>query len=380
MRSSRVLSHPVVTSVRGLYSRRLLPSTSPLLVLPHAVNTAKLSISTSLITRAHTTIFSPNTTPTIHITSRKHPIQQAKMSTGQKTSGPEGNKLFTRNHLFDLTGKVALVTGGGTGIGLMATQALASNGAKVYITSRNQSKLDNTVQIYGQNVPGSIIPIVADVTKKSDIDKLYKEIESKESALDILVNNAGVSSAAFEVESDSAQDMKASLFDDASADFEDWTETYRTNVAAVFYVAASFLPLLQKSTDKQHGWSGTVINISSISGMIKKSQHHFSYNASKAATIHVNRMLAEEIASNGLKIRVNSIAPGVFPSEMTTKEPADEEQKSEIPKEKYADKVIAGRPGRDEDMASTVLFFACNQYLNGQTLAVDGGYTLAAGM
>ncbi|KAI3550064.1 short chain dehydrogenase [Colletotrichum abscissum] len=302
------------------------------------------------------------------------------MSTGQKTSGPEGNKLFTRNHLFDLTGKVALVTGGGTGIGLMATQALASNGAKVYITSRNQSKLDNTVQTYGQNVPGSIVPVVADVTKKSDIDKLYKEIESKEPALDILVNNAGVSSAAFEVESDSAQDMKASLFDDASADFEDWTETYRTNVAAVFYVAASFLPLLQKSTDEQHGWSGTVINISSISGMIKKSQHHFSYNASKAATIHVNRMLAEEIAFNGLKIRVNSIAPGVFPSEMTTKEPADEEQKSEIPKEKYADKVIAGRPGRDEDMASTLLFFACNQYLNGQTLAVDGGYTLAAGM
>ncbi|KAK1730013.1 short-chain dehydrogenase [Colletotrichum acutatum] len=302
------------------------------------------------------------------------------MSTGQKTSGPEGNKLFTRNHLFDLTGKVALVTGGGTGIGLMATQALASNGAKVYITSRNQSKLDNTVQTYGQNVSGSIIPIVADVTKKSDIDKLYKEIESKESALDILVNNAGVSSAPLEVESDSAHDMKASLFDAESADFEDWTETYRTNVAAVFYVAASFLPLLQKSTDKQHGWSGTVINISSISGMIKKSQHHFSYNASKAATIHVNRMLAEEIASNGLKIRVNSIAPGVFPSEMTTKEPSDEEQKSEIPKEKYADKVIAGRPGKDEDMASTVLFFACNQYLNGQTLAVDGGYTLAAGM
>ncbi|OHE99350.1 short chain dehydrogenase [Colletotrichum orchidophilum] len=302
------------------------------------------------------------------------------MSTGQKTSGPEGNSLFTRNHLFDLSGKVALVTGGGTGIGLMATQALASNGAKVYITSRNQAKLDNTVQTYGQNIPGSIIPIVADVTKKSDIDKLYKDIASKESSLDILVNNAGVSSAALEVESDSAQDMKASLFHADSADFEDWTETYRTNVAAVFYVAASFLPLLQKSTDAHHGWSGTVINISSISGMIKKSQHHFSYNASKAATIHVNRMLAEEIASNGLKIRVNSIAPGVFPSEMTTKTPSDEEQKSELPKDKYADKVIAGRPGRDEDMASTVLFFACNQYLNGQTLAVDGGYTLAAGL
>ncbi|GKT45898.1 rhamnolipids biosynthesis 3-oxoacyl-[acyl-carrier-protein] reductase [Colletotrichum spaethianum] len=303
------------------------------------------------------------------------------MSTDQKTAGPEGNKLFTRNHLFDLTGKVALVTGGGTGIGLMATQALAANGAKVYITSRNQDKLDNTAKTYGgENVAGEIIPIQADVTSKADIDKLFKEISSKEDCLDVLINNAGVSSGAVDVESDSAEDMKATLFDSESSNFEDWTDTYRTNVAAVFYVAASFLPLLQKSTDTRPGWSGTVVNISSISGMIKKSQHHFSYNASKAATIHVNRMLAEEIASNGLKIRVNSIAPGVFPSEMTTKEPADGQQKSAIPKEKYADKVPAGRPGKDEDMAATVLFFACNQYLNGQTLAVDGGYTLAAGL
>ncbi|GJC85545.1 rhamnolipids biosynthesis 3-oxoacyl-[acyl-carrier-protein] reductase [Colletotrichum liriopes] len=302
------------------------------------------------------------------------------MSTGQKTAGPEGNELFTRSHLFDLTGKVALVTGGGTGIGLMATQALAANGARVYITSRNREKLDNAVKTYGQNIAGEIIPVQADVTSKADIDKLFKEIESKEKSLDVLVNNAGVSSGAVEVESDSAHDMKSSLFDSESSNFEDWTDTYRTNVAAVFYVAASFLPLLQKSTEIHGGWSGTVINISSISGMIKKSQHHFSYNASKAATIHVNRMLAEEIAANGLKVRVNSIAPGVFPSEMTTKEPADEQQKSAIPKDKYADKVPAGRPGKDEDMAATVLYFACNQYLNGQTLAVDGGYTLAAGL
>ncbi|TDZ18101.1 Rhamnolipids biosynthesis 3-oxoacyl-[acyl-carrier-protein] reductase [Colletotrichum sidae] len=298
----------------------------------------------------------------------------------QKTAGPEGNELFTRSHLFDLTGKVALVTGGGTGIGLMATQALAANGAKVYITSRNSEKLDNTVETYGKNIAGEIIPIQADVTKKDDINKLVEEISSREKCLCILVNNAGVSSSPIEVESDDAHDMKKSLFDSESSNFEDWTDTYKTNVAAVFYTAASFLPLLQKSTEHHPGWSSTIINISSISGMIKKSQHHFSYNASKAATIHVNRMLAEEIASNGIKIRVNSIAPGVFPSEMTTKKPADDDQKSDIPKEKYADKVPAGRPGKDEDMAATVLYFACNQYLNGQTLAVDGGYTLAAGL
>ncbi|KAF9871939.1 short-chain dehydrogenase [Colletotrichum karsti] len=296
-----------------------------------------------------------------------------------KTAGPEGNTLFTRDHLFNLTGKVALVTGGGTGIGLMATQALAANGAKVYITSRNRDKLTNTVETYGKNVPGEIIPIQADVTNKDDIRKLVDEISAREKCLCILVNNAGVSSSPVEVESDDAHDMKKSLFDGEKADFADWTDVYKTNVAAVYYVAASFLPLLQKSTDLHDGWSSTIINISSISGMIKKSQHHFSYNASKAAAIHVNRMLAEEIASNGVKIRVNSIAPGVFPSEMTTKESSDDAQKSELPKEKYA-KIPAERPGKDEDMAATVLFFACNQYLNGQTVAVDGGYTLHAGL
>ncbi len=90
-------------------------------------------------------------------------------------------------------------------------------------------------------------------------------------------------------------------------------------------------------------------------------------------------MLAAEIVENGHKIRVNSIAPGVFPSEMTAEE-SDEYQKSHIPSEKYAKKVAAARPGRDVDMAQTVLMFAANQYLNGQTLAVDGGYTLSAGL
>lgn len=86
-----------------------------------------------------------------------------------------------------------------------------------------------------------------------------------------------------------------------------------------------------------------------------------------------------EKVSNGLKIRINSLAPGVFPSEMTT-EGSDQDQKSHIPAEKYAEKVPARRPGRDEDMAQAVLFFAANQYLNGQNVAVDGGYTLAAGL
>ena len=89
-------------------------------------------------------------------------------------------------------------------------------------------------------------------------------------------------------------------------------------------------------------------------------------------------MLAHEVASSGLKIRINNIAPGVFPSEMTALS-SDEKQKITIPKEKYEQKVPAGRPGKEEDMACAILFAAANQYLNRQTVVVDGGYVLAAG-
>lgn len=157
--------------------------------------------------------------------------------------------------------------------------------------------------------------------------------------------------------------MSKNLFDDENATFDDWTDTYRTNVPQLFFMTTAFLPLLQKATEQHYGYSGTVINISSISGIVKTSQHHYAYNASKAAAIHLTHMLASEVAGNGLKIRINSIAPGVFPSEMTAGDSKDN-QKSEIPKDKYS-KVPAQRPGKDEDMANAILFAATNQYLNG---------------
>jgi NAD(P)-dependent dehydrogenase (short-subunit alcohol dehydrogenase family) len=261
----------------------------------------------------------------------------------------------------------------------MATQALAVNGAKVYIVGRTEEKLDRVAETYGKDIAGEIIPIVGDITKKDSIASLVKEIESKEQSLSILINNAGIAGNTFTTEVSSADEFKKNLFDDKESTFEDWTDVYRTNVPQIFFMTTAFLPLLQKSTESQHGYSATVINISSISGLVKTAQHHFAYNASKAATIHLTRMLASEIASNGLKVRVNSIAPGVFPSEMTAGESGDN-QKSHIPKEKYAEKVPASRPGNDKDMGAAILFAATNQYLNGQTVVVDGGYTLAAGL
>jgi len=140
----------------------------------------------------------------------------------------------------------------------------------------------------------------------------------------------------------------------------------------------AFLPLLEASTKHHHGYSGCVINISSISGIVKTAQHHFAYNASKAAVIHLTKMMGWEIASNKIKVRVNSIAPGVFPSEMTADE-SDDKQKSHLSKEKFEDKVPAQRPGRDQDLAQGFLYVAANQYVNGQTLVIDGGYVLQAG-
>lgn len=273
---------------------------------------------------------------------------------------------------------VALVTGGGSGIGLMAAQALAVNGSKVYITGRTGEKLERVAELYNKDIPGQLIPITSDITNKASIDKLVKDISSKESALDILINNAGISTGHHSAEHQSSHELRKSLFEDETGDIGAWDDTFRTNVTQLFFTTTAFLPLLQKSSEKQHGWSSTVINITSISGIVKVSQNHFAYNASKAAAIHLTKMLAHEITSSSLRIRVNNIAPGVFPSEMTARE-SDDKQKSSLPKEKLEGLAPAARPGKEEDMASAVLFASTNQYLNGQTVAVDGGFILAAG-
>jgi NAD(P)-dependent dehydrogenase (short-subunit alcohol dehydrogenase family) len=288
------------------------------------------------------------------------------------------NQDFKLEKLFDVSGKVALVTGGGTGIGLMTTQALATNGARVYICGRTEEKLERVAEIYGNDISGEIIPVTADVSKKADIKKLVQEISSKEKCLCILVNNAGIALNTQQTEASSVEEMKENLFDDKDETFEMWTDTYRTNVPQIFFMTTAFLPLLQAAHQHNDNFSGTVINISSISGIVKTAQHHFAYNASKAAAIHLTSMLANEVTTNGLKIRINGIAPGVFPSEMTAGD-SNEKQKSHIPREKYESKVPARRPGEDRDMANAILFAATNQYLNGQTVAVDGGYILSAG-
>jgi NAD(P)-dependent dehydrogenase (short-subunit alcohol dehydrogenase family) len=206
----------------------------------------------------------------------------------------------------------------------MATQALAVNGAKVYIVGRTEQKLENVVKTHGQNIAGEIISLAADVSQRSEISRLVKEIESRGNHLCISINNAGIAGNTQETEAKTAEGMKKNLFDNESSTFDDWTSTYRTNVAQLFFMTTAFLPLPQKASEAERGYSSTVINISSISGIVQSAQHHFGYDACKAAAIHLTKLLASEVANNGLKIRINSIASGVFPSELTADESGED--------------------------------------------------------
>ena len=234
------------------------------------------------------------------------------------------------------------------------------------------------METYGKNISGQIIPLIGDITDKKEIEGLVKQIESKEKYLDILINNAGINATGkITAAGENAEEFRDNLFHSDGQQFDNWTAEYSTNVSQIYFMTGAFLPLLARAAEQQHGWSGTVINITSISGIVLQSQGHFSYNASKAAAIHLTKMLASEISNKGVKIRINSIAPGVFPSEMTAGESGDD-MKSELPKDSKAH-LPSGRPGKDTDMANAILFAATNQYLNGQIVPVDGGYLLKFG-
>merc|ERR1711964_311501 len=282
-------------------------------------------------------------------------------SKARNTSTMAKTENLRADRLFDVKGHVCVVTGGGTGIGLMATQALAANGAKVYITGRRMEALENAAKSHEPSLGGEIIPVgPCDVSKK-------------EKYINVLVCNAGISGPKAEPESENATELKEALFKGES--FQEWSDTYNTNVSAVYFTTVAFLPLLQAGRESFGHLSASVIVISSMSGIMRHAQGHFSYNAAKGATVHLSKLMSYEFKKAG--IRVNSIAPGYFPSEMTTKE-SDEDQKSGIPDEKMKEKghVPAQRAGSDEEMAQGIIFLAKNKYVNGEIIAIDGGVLL----
>ncbi|PSS05259.1 hypothetical protein BD289DRAFT_419868 [Coniella lustricola] len=285
---------------------------------------------------------------------------------------------FDVKNLFSVKDWICVVTGGGTGIGLMATQALAANGAKVYITGRRVEALENAAKHHNPEFSsgGSIIPLgPCDVRKKSDLEKIVTELREQrgEKHINLLVCNAGVAGPKAEPEEEDAEDLKKKLWENENV--EDWQDTFETDVTSVYFTTVAFLPLLQASMEPKgplERFTSSVITISSMSGLMRHAQGHFAYNTAKGATVHLSKLMSSEFLQTG--IRVNSIAPGYFPSEMTVKS-SDDRQKSHMPQEKIEEKghVPAMRGGRDEEMGMLVLFLAKNSYVNGEIIAIDGG-------
>ncbi|EMD86210.1 hypothetical protein COCC4DRAFT_135767 [Bipolaris maydis ATCC 48331] len=294
-----------------------------------------------------------------------------------RNMGKASNEDLKGSRLFDVSHITALVTGGGTGIGLMITQALVANGAKVYITSRRDEVLKKTEEVYNTG-PGQIIPIQADVSEKDDVKRLYDEMCQKEpKGIQLLINNAGIARDENTKFSSNGQpnmeDAQAISDHFLKSQPEQWADTMKTNVGSIYWMSMTFLPLLAKGGSVTPGYSSQVINVSSISGYMKGSSNgQFAYASSKAAATHLSRMLATTFM--GTKVRVNTIAPGVFPSEMTTGS-SDEDNKSRMDSEMSNP---AGRPGADTDMAATVLMLAGpgGVFYNEQVLYPDGGSTL----
>jgi NAD(P)-dependent dehydrogenase (short-subunit alcohol dehydrogenase family) len=230
------------------------------------------------------------------------------------------NAKFIVKNLFDVEDWVCVVTGGGTGIGLIIAQAFANNGAKVYITSRRQDVLEHTSKQWGSSLAhpkGKLIPVTCDVTSKDSIKKLLQEISKQEDHIDLLVNNSGISEGQSDVEKgdQSVRDLAMELFGE---DQGSWENVYRANVIGCFFTTTAFLPLLHAASLTKSQHTGSVINITSMSGITRTTQHQYKYNVSKAAAIHLSTLLAQEFRRMAVQVRVNNIAPGIFPSEMTS--------------------------------------------------------------
>ncbi|KAI9656937.1 MAG: hypothetical protein M1831_004485 [Alyxoria varia] len=296
-----------------------------------------------------------------------------------RSSSSNNSDHFKNDRLFDVSHVKAIVTGGGSGIGLMITQALSENGAKVYVTGRRPDALSRVVDLYNTG-SGEIVALRGDISKKDEVLRLASEIEEKEpDGIQLLVNNAGIArddNTSFSKNSmPDMTDAKAISQHCLRAEPEQWADTFATNVTAGYFMSMAFLPLLAKgqASLSGSGYTSSVVNISSISGAMKGSSGgQFSYAASKAAFTHLTRILATTFAET--KVRVNCIAPGIFPSEMTAGS-SDENQKSHLDPRSYNP---AGRKGQDQDMAATILFLAGKggAFYNHQILYPDGGNTI----
>lgn len=250
-------------------------------------------------------------------------------------------------NLFNLEGKIALVTGGAKGIGAMITRGLVEAGVKVYISSRSAEACSAFAVEMSQF--GTCVALPTNLLEVDNIDALALELGKRESHLDILINNSGATWGA-PVES----------FPEKG-----WDKVMDLNVKSVFFLTKSLLPLLKAGGS--HEDPSRVINISSIAGITHGGLSAISYNASKAACNHLTKVLAHELAKD--HILVNAIAPGFFPSKMT----------SHFDHEKLGKANPVGRIGQPTDIAGLVIYLTskAGSFMTGNIIPLDGGILVA---
>ncbi|ETW77370.1 hypothetical protein HETIRDRAFT_52289 [Heterobasidion irregulare TC 32-1] len=262
-------------------------------------------------------------------------------------------------NLFNVQGKTAVITGGGSGIGAMIAEAFVRNGAKVYIASRKEKQLQQVSSYLNKTGPGSCEYLVADIGSKAGCTQLAEAIISRESKIHILVNNSGLAWGA--------------PYDDFP-EKEGWDRLMAVNVKSIFY-RAPLTKLLEK--DSTNADPGRVINISSIAGIspvaegsrvLGEGNGLWSYHTSKAAVNHLTSSLAATLAPR--YITVNAILPGIFSSKMTA---------YGFKRAGSADNMAAGHPfgrvGEPRDMAGVALFLVspAASYVTGAHIVLDGG-------
>jgi NAD(P)-dependent dehydrogenase (short-subunit alcohol dehydrogenase family) len=249
---------------------------------------------------------------------------------------------------FDLSGKVAIVTGAGQGLGYEFAQALAAAGADIAIFEINPAtgpKAAEDIQAAGRRA----VALEVDVTRPQQIEAAVGEVRRRLGRADVLVNNAGMT-----------------VWGEAeSVALEDWRKVIELNLDGVFYCCR----LVGRAMLEQGG--GSIINIASMSGLIVNvPQAQASYNASKAAVIHLTRSLAVEWARRG--VRVNAVSPGYMDTPMA-RPFFDDPACGGV----WMQRIPMGRPGRPEELGPLAVFLAAeaSSYVTGANFVVDGGYT-----
>ncbi|KAJ4350331.1 uncharacterized protein N0V89_008952 [Didymosphaeria variabile] len=250
--------------------------------------------------------------------------------------------------LFDVTGKIVLVTGGAKGIGRMISQGFVQNGATVYISSRDAKACDQACKELNALGKGKADFITADLYKEEEITKLAAELKKRAGKLDVLVNNSG-----------SNWGEPYDTYPSAA-----WDRVLNLNLKRVFQLTQAVTPLLEEAATSTS--PSRIINIGSVDGLRVPALETFAYSASKAGLHHLSRVLASHLGKRN--ITSNTIACGPFQSKMMK---ATLEQFKDV----IEGSIPLGRIGSPEDVAGTCIWLSsrAGAYVNGATVALDGG-------